>query len=398
MEETLVEKIIKSKGSVRGDYSVLDVDLVMSHDTTTPLAIDAFNNFKEKSFFEKNKIKIFFDHVYPSSHSSASELHRKMIDFAKKNGLKTYRGQGICHTLMIDKYVKPEMVVIGGDSHTPVYGIVSTLAFGMGSTDIAACWKTGKTWIKIPESMLIEVRGELQKGVYSKDIALRYVSEIRSEGGLNQALEFTGNTLRKMDKFDRMAIGIMATETSAQTQIFWDENTGLVGDKNANYNEKFLIDVTNLEPQIACPHEVDNVHSVTEVEGIEIDQVFVGSCTNGNYKDMEIVAQIIKDNKVDPNTRLIIIPATRKILQQAMKNDLINIFLNAGALVCYPGCGPCLGRQQGVLASGERCLSTSNRNYRGRMGSPNAEIFLASPAVAAATAINGEITDPRRYV
>jgi 3-isopropylmalate/(R)-2-methylmalate dehydratase large subunit len=398
MKETLVKKIVNSKGIVEGDYAVLDLDLVMSHDTTTPLAIDAFNNFEDKSLFDRDRIKLFFDHIYPSSYTSASELHRKMLDFSKAQGLSIHKGEGVCHTMMIERYVKPGMVVAGGDSHTPVYGVVSALAFGMGSTDIAASWKTGKTWIKIPESILIEIEGELQPGVYSKDIALRYVDELTSRGGLDRALEFRGSTLRGLDRFERMPIGIMATETSAQTQIFWDQDNGLVGDPDAEYEETYHIDVSDLEPQVAVPHEVDNIHDISHVEGIEIDQVFVGSCTNGTYRDMETVAQIIKGEKVHRDTRFIIIPATKEIYLQAMNEGLINTFLESGAMVCYPSCGPCLGRQQGVLAAGERCLSTTNRNYRGRMGSPQAEIYLASPAVAAATAIRGAITDPRRLL
>jgi 3-isopropylmalate/(R)-2-methylmalate dehydratase large subunit len=321
-----------------------------------------------------------------------------MREFSKEFCLEVHEGEGVCHTMMIDKYVKPGMIVAGGDSHTPVYGVVGALAFGMGSTDIAACWKTGKTWIQIPEVILLEIEGEPQKGVYSKDIALKYVKELSSKGGLNKALEFRGKTLQKLNKYEKMPIGIMATETSAQTQIFWDEEKGLVGEKDADYFDRYLIDVKSLEPQVACPHEVDNIRNIGDVQGIQIDQVFVGSCTNGTFDDLKIVAQILKGNTIDPDIRLIIIPATKEIYQHAINEGLISNFLDAGALICYPGCGPCLGRQQGALASGERCLSTTNRNYRGRMGSPESEVYLASPAVAAATALNGEITDPRGYL
>jgi 3-isopropylmalate/(R)-2-methylmalate dehydratase large subunit len=398
MSRTLVEKIIHSKSTVENDYAVLDIDLVMSHDTTTPLAIDSFNKFNERKLYDKSKIKIFFDHIYPSSYVSASELHRKMREFCKEFGLVPHEGEGICHTMMIDKYVKPGMILVGGDSHTPVYGVASALAFGMGSTDIAACWRTGKTWIQIPEAVLIEVEGELQKGVYSKDIALNYVGELSSKGGLDKALEFRGKTLQMLDKFERMPIGIMATEVSAQTQIFWDKERGLVGDKDANYFDKYLIDASILEPLVACPHEVDNIRNIGDVQGLKMDQVFVGSCTNGTLNDLRVVAQILKGKFIDKDTRLIIIPATKEIYSYALNEGLISILFDSGAMICYPGCGPCIGRQQGVLAPGERCLSTSNRNYRGRMGSPEAEIYLASPAVAAATAITGEITDPRGFL
>jgi len=400
MASTVVEKILRGRGLVEGDFAIIDLDLVMSHDTTTPLAVEAFNRFddKEQKLFDVEKIKIFFDHVYPSSYPSASELHRLVYEFSKKHGIELYRGEGVCHTLMIERYIKSGMIVAGGDSHTPVYGVAGALAFGMGSTDVAACWKSGKTWIEIPESILIDVEGELPRGVYPKDVALSYVKELTSKGGLNRALEFRGGALKALDKYERMPIGVMATEVSAQTQIFWDEKEGLVADEGAEYSDEYKLDVGELEPLVACPHEVDNVRNIREVEGTEIDQVFIGSCTNGTYKDLEIVNRVLKGNKVERDARTIIIPATRSIYQQALQRGFINNFLEAGAMVCYPGCGPCLGRQQGALASGEKCLSTSNRNYRGRMGSPDAEIYLASPATAAATAVNGRITDPRGYL
>lgn len=394
---TLFKKILEKRGKIQGDFAVIDVDLVMSHDTTTPLAIDAFNKFSEKKMFDVEKIKIFYDHLYPSSYITGSEQHKKMSEFCRTHGIKTHRGEGVCHTFMIENYVKPGMVVVGGDSHTPVYGVVSALAFGVGSTDIASCWKSGKIWIEVPDSILIEIEGRLSKGVYSKDVALNYVKELSCKGGLNKALEFTGDALRQFDTYERMPIGVMATETSAYTQIFWDEAHGLIGDEKAEYSDRYSFEISKLEPLVACPPEVDNVKNIEELEGLKIDQVFIGSCTNGTYRDLEVVARIIEGRKVDEDTRLIIIPATKRIYQEAMQNGLLNIFLKAGGMVCYPGCGPCLGRQQGVLASGEKCLSTTNRNYRGRMGSPDAEIYLASPASAAATAINGEITDPRRY-
>jgi 3-isopropylmalate/(R)-2-methylmalate dehydratase large subunit len=396
--KTLVQKIIEKKGRSQENFAVLNVDAVMSHDTTTPLAIEAFEKFHEPNFFDKDKIKIFFDHIYPASHLSASELHKRMTDFSKLHGLKITRGEGICHTLMIERHVTPGMVVAGGDSHTPVYGVTGALAFGIGSTDLAACWKSGKIWIKVPESILINIEGACPAGTYAKDIALRYVKELSCKGGLDKALEFRGGTLKKIDVFERMPIGIMATETSASTQIFWDEEKGLEGDGGADYSDTFDLDVSDLEPQVACPHEVDNVKNIREVEGIGIDQVFLGSCTNGTYRDLEIASRILDGKKIDEETRFIVIPASKSIYRKAVEKGIAEILLESGAMVLYPGCGPCLGRQQGVLAAGEKCLSTANRNYRGRMGSPEAEIYLSSPATAAASALKGEITDPRRYI
>ncbi len=396
---TLVEKILRKRGRVKGGVAIVEVDRIMSHDTTTPLAIEALDKFSEKTI-HREKIIIIFDHIVPPSFTDAALNQKNMKNFCKKYGIRFFEGEGICHTLMIEKgWVQPGNVIAGGDSHTLVYGVASAVGLGMGSTDIAACWKTGKTWLEIPESIRVKVDGELGKGVYSKDLALKYVGELTLSGAMDRVIEFCGSTLEKMDVYERMPIGLMATECSAVTEVFWDREEGLIPDENVKYLDEVEIEVGSLEPLIAKPHSPDNVTTVSEVEGKEVDQVFIGSCTNGTIHDLRVTSRILKNRKVDPYTRTIISPATLQTYKGAINEGLIDIFLESGAVVCTPpGCGPCLGRHLGVLGDGDICVSTSNRNYQGRMGSPDAMVYLASPATAAASAVEGRITDPRRFL
>ncbi len=394
---TLVEKILAKNGVIKGNLAVVNVNYIMSHDTTTPLAIEAFDNFKEK-IIHRDKIVIVFDHIVPPSSPDAAFNQSKIKTFCRKYGLNFYEGQGICHTLMLEKgFAQPWSVIVGGDSHTPVYGVAGAVGLGMGSTDIAASWRTGQTWLEIPETIRVEVSGQMRRAVTSKDVALAYVEKLTLNGGQEKALEFCGDTLRQMDVFERMPIGVMATECTAVTQVF--EDKGLTPDKNASYCNEVMIEANKLEPLIACPYSPDNVKAVVEVEGQDVTQVFIGSCTNGTIHDMRLVARIIQGRKISRYVRTIVAPATLEIYNQAIKEGLIEVLLESGAMICMPpGCGPCLGRHLGVLGDNDICLSTSNRNYQGRMGSSKAKVYLASPATAAATAIEGKIADPRRYL
>jgi 3-isopropylmalate dehydratase large subunit len=396
---TLVEKILAKKGVIQGNLAVVDIDYIMSHDTTTPLAIEAFNKFNEK-FIHRDKVVIIFDHIVPPSCPDAALNQLKIKTFCRQYGIKFYEGQGICHTLMLEKgFVQPWSVIVGGDSHTPVYGVAGAIGLGMGSTDIAASWRIGQTWLEVPESIKVEVNGQLPRGITSKDVALAYVNELTLSGGQEKALEFCGDTLKEMDVFERMSIGIMATECTAVTQVFQNENVGLIPDNDASYYDEVKIEANGLEPLVACPHSPDNVKPVTEVEGQDVTQIFIGSCTNGTIHDLRTAARILKGRKTNPYVRTIVAPATLNIYNQALKEGLIEILLQSGAMVCTPpGCGPCLGRHLGVLGDGDVCVSTGNRNYQGRMGSPKAQIYLASSATAAATAVEGKINDPRRYL
>ncbi len=396
---TVIEKVLKKRGKVQEDFALVGVDWIMSHDNTTPLAIEAFEGFKDQSL-KRDKIIIVFDHVSPPSHIDAADNQRRMKAFAKKHGIRIYEGEGVCHTLMVERgFAKPWGILAGGDSHTPVYGVVGAIGIGMGSTDIAACWKTGQTWLEVPGTLRIEVVGKMPKGVYSKDVALKYVGELSSNGAQDQVIEFSGSTLAAMDKFERMPIGLMATECGAVTEVFQDSANKLVPDRGVDYTDSVTIEADQLEPLIACPNKPDNVKAISEVEGLEVDQVFIGSCTNGTLPDLRAAAKILGGKRVKPYLRAIVAPATIDIYREAQSEGLIETFLSSGVMVTMPpGCGPCLGRHLGVLGKGDVCVSTSNRNYQGRMGSPEGSIYLASPATAAATAVEGKIADPRRYL
>jgi 3-isopropylmalate/(R)-2-methylmalate dehydratase large subunit len=396
---TVIEKILQKKGNIQDNLAIINVDKIMSHDTTTPLAINAFNTLENKTI-QKDKIIIVFDHIVPPSFPEASYNQRQMKDFCRQHGLTFFEGEGICHTLMLERgYVQPGDVIAGGDSHTLVYGVASAIGLGMGSTDIAACWKTGKTWLEIPETIHIIMKGHLPSAVYPKDLALRYVQELTLSGARGKVIEFSGSLLENMSLYERMPIGLMATECSAVTEVFWNPATGLIPDSNAVYLDEIEIDANSLEPLVALPHTPDNVKTVSEIEGIEVNQVFIGSCTNGTLHDLEIAATMLNNRKINKYTRTLISPATVQIYQAALARGYIDIFLKSGAMVCMPpGCGPCIGRHLGVLGAGDKCVSTSNRNYQGRMGSPKSEVYLASPATATATALEGKIADPRRYI
>jgi 3-isopropylmalate/(R)-2-methylmalate dehydratase large subunit len=396
---TVIEKILQKKGNIQDNLAIINIDKIMSHDTTTPLAINAFNTLANKTI-QKDKIIIVFDHIVPPSFPEASYNQRQMKDFCRQYGLTFFEGEGICHTLMFERgYVQPGDVIAGGDSHTLVYGVASAIGLGMGSTDIAACWKTGKTWLEIPDTIHIIMNGQLPPAVYPKDLALRYVQELTLSGARGKVIEFSGSLLENMNIYERMPIGLMATECSAVTEVFWNQTTGLIPDPNAFYLDEIEINANSLEPLVALPHTPDNVTPISEIEGIEVNQVFIGSCTNGTLHDLEIAATILNNRKINKYTRTLISPATVQIYQKALVRGYIDIFLQSGAMVCMPpGCGPCIGRHFGVLGAGDKCVSTSNRNYQGRMGSPQSEVYLASPATAAATALEGKIADPRRYI
>lgn len=397
---TVVEEILSKKVGRRvsaGDQVVVNVDGVMSHDSSTPLAIESFNKFEERVIPRSvlDKITVVFDHVYPSPQERYSTFQKHVREFCKQHGIRLYEGEGVCHSVMIEKgHVKKGDFIVGGDSHTPIYGVKGAIGVGMGSTDVSACWRLGNTWIELPEGLLITLSGDLARGVYPKDVALAYVRELTCKGGIGKALEFAGPFTEKLSVEERMPIGALATEASAVTDVFLESGSK----SGSGYTEKMEIDVGELEPLVACPHNVDNVKPVTEVAGRKVDQVFVGSCANGMVCDLAVVAKILKGRKVHSGTRMIIIPATRSIYAEAYKKGYLETFMKSGAVVCWPSCGPCLGRFEGVLSAGEVCVSTSNRNFRGRMGSPEAEIYLASPATAAASAIEGRITDPRDYL
>lgn len=408
---TLVEKILAKAAGLKsvspGDIIIANVDVAMSHDTTTPLAIKPFFEIADK-VFDPDKVVIFFDHVVPPANIRSAILHKKIREFIKKVGIKNVHMEGVCHQLLAEKYVKPGDVVIGADSHTCTHGALGAFATGVGSTDIATVYALGKIWLRVPETYRMNVYGKLKKGVYAKDVILSIIGYMGADGAVYKSIEFHGDLIKEFSVPSRLTLANMVIEMSAMNGIIEaDEKTfeytrrhGIVfhSDPDAEYEEVFDFDMSNLEPQVAKPHNVDNVTDVSEVEGTEINQAFIGTCTNGRVEDILIATKILDKHKVKEGVRLIVTPASNRVYLECLKMGCIEMLLKAGAIVTNPGCGPCLGRHQGVLAPGEVAISTSNRNFMGRMGSPEAKIYLASPATVAASAIEGKITDPRRYL
>ncbi len=411
----ITEKILaKSSGNRMvhpGEIIESQVDLAMSHDGTSPPTINTFQKIAEK-VWDPDKITIVFDHNIPANNIGSAEFQKITREFAIKQGIKKIyaHGEGICHQVLPENgLIKPGMVVVGADSHTCTYGAFGAFATGMGATDLAMVYATGKTWFMVPETYEVNVNGMLNDYVTSKDIILNIIGNIGSYGATYKALEFKGGTIENMNVSSRMTMCNMAVESGAKNGIMEPNQATLNylknrnassftvfnSDKDSEYEKHYYFNVNELEPQIACPHNVDNVYPVSKVEGADINQAFIGSCTNGRLGDLKLAAQVLQGNYVHENVRLIIVPASKEIYADALKLGLINIFLESGAIICNPGCGPCLGAHMGVLGSGEVCISTTNRNFVGRMGDPKSEVYLANPAVVAASAISGEVKDPR---
>ncbi|MEM3702844.1 MAG: 3-isopropylmalate dehydratase large subunit, partial [Candidatus Bathyarchaeia archaeon] len=345
----------------------------------------------------------------------SAELHKIMRKFAKEQEILYFYDVGlggVCHQIMVEKgHVRPGELIVGADSHTCTYGALGAFGTGIGSTEMAAVFATGRIWLKVPETIKFNVSGEFQRLVTPKDLILSIVGMVGSDGAIYKAMEFDGPTIRCLEISGRITLCNMAVEAGAKTGIVNSDETAILyvkertkgpfkplkSDSNADYEEVIDINVDELEPQVACPHSVDNVKPVSEVEGVPIDQAFIGSCTNGGLEDLRVAAGIIKGKKVKENARLLVTPASQEIYLKALKEGLLEVFIEAGACVCNPTCGACFGGHMGLLADGETCISSSNRNFVGRMGSPKARVYLASPATVAASAVNGEITDPRRF-
>jgi len=417
---TISEKILaRASGKERvepGEYVNAKIDLAMFHDLTGPLTLKVLEEVGFDKPWDPEKIVVVFDHQVPAESVKTAELHKILRSYVKKAGIRKFydvgRG-GIAHQVLVeDGLAQPGMLIVGADSHTCTYGAVGAFATGIGSTEMAAAMLTGELWFKVPETISFKVIGHLGRGVYAKDVILHIIGEIGVDGALYKAAEFTGPVVERMDIGERMVLTNMAVEMGAKTGIVNPDDKTISyvtqraslryspvrSDPDAQYYSIVEVDASALEPQVACPHSVDNVKPVSEVEGVPIDQVFIGSCTNGRLEDLEVAAKILSGRKVHSNTRLIVIPASQKVYLEALRRGIVETIVKAGGVVANPNCGPCLGGHMGLLADGEKALSTSNRNFVGRMGSPKAEIYLASPATAAATAIEGCIADPRKYL
>jgi 3-isopropylmalate/(R)-2-methylmalate dehydratase large subunit len=415
--QTLAEKILslKSDRKVRaGDIIIAGVDLAFVQDTTGPLAVRQFEAAGFSKLANARRTWVFIDHAAPSPSFEMSNDQIMLNKFTRDRGCHISGiGDGICHQLVAESLARPGDVVIGADSHTVTAGGLGAFATGMGSSDTAVAFALGKTWLRVPETFRIELAGEMPAGVEAKDIVLYLIGKLGADGATYKALEFGGDTVKDISLAGRLTMANMAVEAGAKVGLFpSDEVTHeylisqgrgadyqpLEADTGAFYEQIINIDVTGLEPMVARPHTVDNTALARELQGTKIQQVFIGTCTNGRMEDLATAARILKGRQRHPNTRLIVGPASRKVFLDAIEAGYIQTLLEAGAVILPPGCGACLGVHQGVLGDGEVCLSTANRNFRGRMGNPKSFIYLSSPSTAAASAVTGEITDPREVI
>ncbi len=409
MGQTLAQKILSSHCHKNVEFKELviaSVDVCATQDGTSPLAIKEFRKLNKKLYNPKRTI-LFIDHAAPSPRKELSNAHSIIREFAKEQGaVLSDIGCGVCHQRLVEDYVNPGEILVGADSHTCTSGALGAFATGMGSTDIAVAMAYGKTWFKVPESFKIEVFGQFQKNVCAKDLMLYLIGLIGADGATYRALEFCGETIKQMSMSDRFTLANMAVEAGAKAGLFeTDEKTyeflkqrgradkykEIKMDESAIYERTIKIDASTIPPMVSCPHTVDNTKPAAELYDIKVDQVFIGTCTNGRIEDLRIAAEVLKGNKVNSNTRLIIVPASKDTYLQASKEGLLEVFLEAGANLLPSGCGPCVGVHGGILADGEVCLATQNRNFQGRMGNTEGFIYLASPYVAAKSAIAGHI-------
>ncbi|MBN2286312.1 MAG: 3-isopropylmalate dehydratase large subunit [Tissierellales bacterium] len=399
MTYTVVEKIINSHcvaGIVKpGNIVIVEVDFIMASDTTAPIAIKAFKEMNGIHVFDAKKMAIVIDHATPCPNNKIANLHKNIRDFAYEQEIILYdEGEGICHQLIYENnHVKTGSIVLGADSHTCTYGAWGSFSSGVGATDLAGVMLTGKTWMKVPDSILINIKGNFNEGVFAKDLILYLSRLIGANGASYKVLEFCVDKDTQLRMDEKLTIANMSIEMGAKAGIF--QTFDIVPDDNAKYEKMIEINLSKIEPMIAVPHYVDNVYPVSEYIGIPIDQVFIGSCTNGRLEDLEVVAKILKGKKIPKNVRMRIAPASKKILEKISENGVLNILLQSGAIILTPGCGPCVGTLGGIPADGEKVLSTSNRNFLGRMGNKEAEIYLCSPATAAWSALHGKLIDPR---
>ncbi|MBX4270256.1 3-isopropylmalate dehydratase large subunit [Clostridium estertheticum] len=420
MGMTMTQKILASHAGMlevkAGQLVMANLDLVLGNDITTPVAINEFNKMGVNEVFDKKKIAIVPDHFAPNKDIKSAEQCKCTREFVYEKGIDNYFevGQmGIEHALLPEKgLVVSGDVVIGADSHTCTYGALGAFSTGVGSTDMAAGMASGKCWFKIPEAIQFILTGKMQKWVCGKDVILHIIGMIGVDGALYQSMEYTGPGVASLSMDDRFTISNMAIEAGAKNGIFEVDDKTLEyvkehstkvpvtfkADADATYSRIIRIDLGIIRPTIAFPHLPDNTRTIDEVGEVKIDQVVIGSCTNGRIEDLRMAASIFKGKKVDPKIRTLIFPATQKIYLQALREGLIEIFIEAGVAVSTPTCGPCLGGYMGVLANGERALSTTNRNFVGRMGHPGSEVYLCSPAIAAASAITGKISSPEEVM
>ncbi|MFW9899072.1 MAG: 3-isopropylmalate dehydratase large subunit [Candidatus Thorarchaeota archaeon] len=416
MRKTLAEKVLLEHSDLKeispGQFVECNIDLIMVHEQLGGRIHKEYEKLGIDYVWDPNKIFFILDHWVPAPTISAAQMHQDCRAFAKKYKFIHNMGmdKGICHQVLPEMgFSRPGMLIVGSDSHTTTYGAFNCLSTGIGATDVSVVFATGNLWFKVPESFKIKLSGELQRGVMSKDFILTLIGDISTKGAIYKSLEFHGEGAKSLSIDGRMTISNMIVEAGAKFGVFlpdkklekWLKNRTnepykfLTPDDGAVYEKTFEYNLSEITPAVAKPSSPGNLAKIEEVEGIEIDQAFIGSCTNGRMEDLRIAAKILKGKKIHPKTRLIIIPASKEIFKKALKEELIEIFIEAGAVVGNSTCGPCIGGQLGVLGADEICISSTNRNFMGRMGDPSSEVYLASPATIAASALGGKITDPR---
>ena len=410
MSEKILARASRKDEVEAGDIVIANIDVAMAHDLTGPLSVESFEKIGAEKVWDSSKIIIPFDHQVPADSIDSANNHIKMREFAKRQHIENFYDiyEGVCHQILPELgHVVPGEVIVGADSHTCTHGALGAFSTGIGSTDMAMVFAEGKLWFKVPETNRFNITGELKDNVYAKDVILHIIGKVGVDGSTYKACEFAGQSVSDMSISERMVLCNMAIEMGGKTGLVEpDKKTVQYVESRSNKPYKIFktdlnspslniidVDVGDLEPQVACPHHVDNVKAVSEVD-VEIDQVFLGSCTNGRLSDLRDAASILKGNKIAGGVRMLVIPASKEIYSKALDEGLIKIFVDAGALVSAPCCGPCLGGHTGIIGPGEVSLSTSNRNFQGRQGSPEGEVYLSSAAVAAASAIEGRIVVP----
>ncbi len=419
MGNTITEKIISLKSGQKkvnpGEFHQIKVDRVMIHDLFGPFVIQQFRKMGFKKVWEPPRVVFIFDHLVPANTIEAARHFQEIFDFADKMNISNvFEAEGICHQIMPEKgFVYPGDVIMGTDSHTCTYGAFGSFSTGIGYTEMAAILGTGEIWVKVPETILFKLSGKLPSGVDAKDIILKIIGDIGTDGATYKTMEFCGDGITGLTMSERMTICNMAVEAGAKNGIIpvdkttssyyyqyslsTDKYLTISSDDDAVYHSTYEYDLSKLEPMVSCPHTVGNVKPVSKVSGYKIHQAFLGSCTNGRLEDLRIAASIIRGRRINPQVRFIVTPASRKIYREAIREGLIQILIDSGAIVTHPGCGLCAGNG-GIIGDGERMISSNNRNYIGRMGSKDSEVFLGSPATVAASALTGYIVDPREFI
>lgn len=417
MGKTIAEKIL-SKHAGRdlkaGDFAICKVDYAFGQDGTSAIIMDRLKDLRVNRL--KTKFCMVIDHSAPSPSEGISGVHKRMREFSQEYNTQLYDiGCGVCHQIIPESgQILPGDLVLGADSHTCTYGALGAFATGVGSTDLAISLAQGKNWFKVPGTIKIVITGKIPKGVFAKDIILHIIGDLKSDGATYKAIEFSGPVIDKLDMDSRFTICNMVVEMGAKVGFMpQDKKTkdwlksrvsknrkinSLMSDKDAKYTKVLEYNISKLKPQVACPHSVDNVKSIDQLKDIKINEAFLGTCTNARLQDFKIAASILKSRKIAQGIKFIVAPSSRTIFLEALRAGIVEIFIKAGAVIVSPGCGPCVGTHNGIPADGEVVISTANRNFKGRMGNPNAFIYLASPATVVSSAIEGKITDPRKYL